>query len=378
MRFSPPSADHRAQAGFTLVELMVGIVIGLLASLAVTQVLVGAEGQKRTTSAASDAQINGALALDTVQRAVMPAGYGFTSMPALIGCTLTARFNGAAVPGFANQLVPVTILDGADGGPDGVRVLASGKNSFSVPLRVVGDGYDPNKIALSQSFQVAAAVGVQGPTANAPGDLLVAAVDTSVPCEVFQATATPGGPFVPRADDQDGWNAAKFPERAWPDGSYLVNLGTPVDAVYGITDGSLRVRALHLQSDGTPSYDAAPVELYPGIVQLQALYGKDTSAPADGTVDVWDAITPVDNAGWRQVIALRVALLARSTQFEKEDVTAEQPVWNLGKAVAVTGADDCDGAKCLTIKIDHLPDWKRYRYRLFETIVPLRNMVWSS
>ena len=73
-----------------------------------------------------------------------------------------------------------------------------------------------------------------------------------------------------------------------------------------------------------------------------------------------------------------VALLARSTQFEKEDVTAEQPVWNLGKAVAVTGADDCDGAKCLTIKIDHLPDWKRYRYRLFETIVPLRNMVWSS
>src|SRR4051812_9186196 len=105
----------KRHSGFTLIELMIGVVIGLMASLAVTHVLVNSEGQKRTTTSGSDAQVNGALALTTLQRALQPAGYGFTTTPNLIGCTVTAVFSGATVTDFPATLVPVTITNGVSG-----------------------------------------------------------------------------------------------------------------------------------------------------------------------------------------------------------------------------------------------------------------------
>src|SRR5689334_15387844 len=88
-RVRPPSGTRSRIAGFTLIELMIGVLIGLLASLAVTQVMVNSEGQKRTTTSGSDAQVNGALALATLQRAIQSAGYGFAANPTSLGCALT-------------------------------------------------------------------------------------------------------------------------------------------------------------------------------------------------------------------------------------------------------------------------------------------------
>ena len=64
------------QYGFSLVELMVGLVIGLLATLVIIQVFSTFEGQKRSTSGSSDAQTNGSIALMSIQRNVQMAGYG--------------------------------------------------------------------------------------------------------------------------------------------------------------------------------------------------------------------------------------------------------------------------------------------------------------
>ncbi|QJW83528.1 prepilin-type N-terminal cleavage/methylation domain-containing protein [Ramlibacter terrae] len=185
------SAKRRAHAGFTLIELMIGVVIGLLASLAVTHVLVSSEGNKRTTMSASDAQVNGALALGTLQRSIQSAGYGFTPTPAVIGCTLTAAFGGAAIANFPTNLVPVRITPHATAGmPDTIRVLASGKSSFSMPLRVVAPGYKKNDkmIPVASGIGIAAPV-VSGGTVTSPGDLLIAAVNTSTPCSVFRVTS---------------------------------------------------------------------------------------------------------------------------------------------------------------------------------------------
>ena len=113
----------RAQLGFTLVELMVGIVIGLLTTLAVTQVMVQSEGYKRTTTSGADAQINGALALATLQRAIMPAGYGFGALPVSLGCPLSANFNGAAIAGFPANLAPLVITQGGTSTTISVRVV---------------------------------------------------------------------------------------------------------------------------------------------------------------------------------------------------------------------------------------------------------------
>jgi len=384
-RTASPCRAARLQSGFTLIELMVGIVIGLLTTLAVTQVMVRAEGYKRTTTSGADAQINGALALATLQRAIMPAGYGFAAVPASLGCPLSANFNGAAIAGFPANLAPLVITQGAGGAADSIRVLASGKSSYSLPIPVTAPGYVPTDPALNAGFLVSSVRSVQGPAVDASGnplsggDLMVALTDATVACEVFRVSANPGvNPVVARSDDLK-WNAAGFPTRTYTDGSYLINMGPFIDQTYsiGTATSSLQMTALNVAADSTPSY-VGPTEIFPNIVNFKAIYGKDTNA--DSVVDTWDNATPTTNAGWRQVLAVRLAIVARSDQYEKEEVTLANPVWDVGTAVAVVGTSACGTSQCLTLKVDfaYATDWKHYRYKIFDTVVPLRNMLWSS
>ncbi|HZY19498.1 MAG TPA: PilW family protein [Ramlibacter sp.] len=370
------------QSGFTLVELMIGVLIGLIATLAVTQVLVSAEGQKRTTTSGSDAQVNGALALDMLQRAVQPAGYGFGAIPALLGCPILAKFNNVAVAGFPAVLAPVTITAGAVGASDTLRVFGSGKPSQSVPIRITA----PYNSATG-TFPVAGAISVNGPqnddsgTLAAPGELMLATIDASANCEVFQVAVAPAADDSIARGSGTNWNASALTQ-AYADGNFLVNLGVPIDKRFSVVNNSLRQDVLQIAPDGTPTYSGA-TELFPNIVNFKALYGKDTNA--DGTVDGWDTATPTTNAGWRQVIAVRVAIVARSAQLEERstykesgEVTLANPDWDIGTAVPVTGWwTACNAGKC-PLRVDTLPDWQKYRYKVFETTVPLRNMLWNS
>jgi type IV pilus assembly protein PilW len=380
-----PTRRPRVPHGFTLVELMVGLAIGLLASLAVMQVMVASEGQKRTTTSGSDAQVDGALALNTLQRAIQPAGYGFSAVQPALGCTVTAVFNGTPIantlPNFPTTLAPVVITQGTGNGPDSIQVLASGKSSYSVPLRVSAPGYDPNNAALKFKFPVSTVQGVAGPSPAAgtpitPGDLMIAVVDSSSPCEMFQVTQTPSTTStVDRLDSAAGWNQAGFPDRAYLDGSFLLNMGEMVHNTYVVGSQSLRVTSLQIAADGTPSYSPS-TELFSNIVNMKAMYGKDTNG--DGAIDTWDNTTPGTPAQWLQVLAVRVAVVARSAQYEKEEVTSTNPQWDVGTAIAITGTVTCGTSKCLDLHVDSLADWKHYRYKVFDTVIPLRNMLWNS
>ena len=109
--------------------------------------------------------------------------------------------------------------------------------------------------------------------------------------------------------------------------------------------------------------------IWPGVIALP------------GTVDAWNTADPTTNAEWRQVIAVRVAVVARSTQYDRDEVTHAEPEWNVGTAIPIADTHDCGASKCLTLKVkasDSDVSWKHYRYRIFEAIVPLRNMVWNN
>ena len=62
------------QAGFSLVELMVGLTIGMLAVIIIVQVMSVFEAQRRTTTGTADAQTNGGIALFTIARDMQMAG----------------------------------------------------------------------------------------------------------------------------------------------------------------------------------------------------------------------------------------------------------------------------------------------------------------
>jgi type IV pilus assembly protein PilW len=363
----------RRERGFTIVELMVGMLIGLLAVIVITQVMLISEGQKRTTTGGSDAQVNGALALYTVQRNVEMAGYGILSSRDVVGCPISALYQGNPITRFPTRLAPVVITRQADraaallpAGPgDAIRVMSSSKTSFSVPTRVTPPGFAK---AAGLSFPVTAALGVQ------KDDLALVAVDSVTPCWVIQATADATGESIPR-DDNATWNRNGTPDQVYGDGSVLINLGTLIDTTY-LTDGSVLK-----QESFDPSAPNTRItsDVQPDIVNMRALYGKDTSN--DGVIDAYDDVTPTTNAQWLQVLAVRVVIVARSGQFEKEDVTSAELSWDVGLTLAMTtaGVVNCGASRCLPLKLDHLgADWKRYRYKQFETVIPLRNMLWSS
>jgi len=366
-----------AQRGVTLVELMVGMLIGMLAILVISQVLLVSEGQKRTTTSGADAQVNGALSLFTIQRDIQAAGYGFTSSPGIIGCPLSARYNGAAgAPvGFPAVLAPVFITPeaarplGSVG--DSIRILSSSKNSYAVPTRVV----PPGIAVAGQSVAVAAALGF------AQGDMAVVAADGVQPCWVFEVTAGLTATQLPRVDNAR-WNTTGTPTLAYGDGSVVLNLGTLIDNRYeiNIVNG---VNVLQVSSFDSATPDVRITrDVQAGVVGLRAFYGRDTSAPTDGIVDLYDTTTPANNADWLRVMSVRLIVVSRSGQYEKEIVTPANPRWEVGATPATTGATTCGASQCVTIDVGAGAagdvEAKHYRYKVFETIVPMRNMMWSS
>jgi len=70
------------QSGFSLVELMVGLAIGLLATIIIIQVMSVFDAQRRTTTGSADAQTNGGIALYSIARELKMAGLPARKMPA--------------------------------------------------------------------------------------------------------------------------------------------------------------------------------------------------------------------------------------------------------------------------------------------------------
>lgn len=363
-----------AQRGFTLVELLVGGTIGLLVSIVILQTLAFSEGHKRTTTSGSDAQATGVLALYTMQRDIGMAGYGMSSVLRAMGCEVRSQFGGVNLPPMT--LTPATIIAGVNGAPDSVRIMASSSDAFTVPTRVVVD-HPPN----AANFFVDSALGIK------EGDLLIAvppAIDGNNWCSILQATKAGGNGNgngggqgqnqVLHNSGQSDWNPPGgqniFPAGGYPSGSTLINLGALTDRTYSVSNERLTLTIFN-----TNNASATVTEIYPNVVQLQAFYGKDTNA--DGVVDLYDKVTPTTNAGWLQIRSLRIALVTRSAQYEKDAITTANLPWDVGTAVSVSGSTDCGSSKCVNVKIDGGSDWQHYRYKIFDTVVPLRNVLWS-
>jgi type IV pilus assembly protein PilW len=87
------------------------------------------------------------------------------------------------------------------------------------------------------------------------------------------------------------------------------------------------------------------------------------------------------------VRAVRVALLARSAHWD-QTACSPNPQWTSGAsgALALTNfaMTNVDGtapsaADLACIETPPSPNnWRRYRYSVYETVIPLRNMIWGT
>jgi type IV pilus assembly protein PilW len=376
-RLRVPTGRHD-QRGITLVETMVGLLLGLVTTVLIAQVVVSSETRRRGTAAGSDAQVNGALALYTLQRDIMQAGYGMNSSPEALGCRITGTNDNGAT--FNGTLAPVEIVAGANGAPDRISTFGSSKQGYALPARVT-----ENHPTQSSVFFVDTNLGVTS------GDVMIAVPpvwdNTTNYCGIFdvtqnantnnnQAQGSGQGLQMIQHNPTGQWNqpaGANLPN-AYPAGSMLVNLGQLLHKTYSV-DATGSLVLTRIGTNGTSTTDT----LYPNVVNLQAYFGKDTNG--DGIVDLYDKVAPTTATAWSQLRTIRVATVVRTLQREKEIVTSAAPTWDVGAHAAPAGAAACGNSMCLNLRVNFSAngnEWQYYRYKVYDTVIPLRNLIWKG
>ncbi|HSD59509.1 MAG TPA: PilW family protein [Burkholderiales bacterium] len=373
------TCNNKAHAGFTLVELLVGVVIGLIGIMVIFQVFSVTESTKRTTTGGGDAQQSGSLALFTVERDVRMSGYGMNDI-ANLGCTLRFYDEGTSPARtiLDLRLVPIEIRQPADQVPAGV---AEGPDQVIVTYGSSDLLATPTK--FEQPSTSSATYHVENRFGFREGDFIIA-TEPGKPCTAAQVSNLPNNPgqkdnvihasgtytdpvtgnqVAARYNKPGGINPAVSYSRD----AMLISLGSaPQRNIYSISNARLTMQNEFM--------DVVPAPMLDNIVQLQAQYGKDMSG--DGIVDLWDTVTPANGSpDWQRIIAVRIAIVARSSTPEKRDpatglcsATTAYPTWGGGdinlKVTVPTGAPS--------------DDWQCFRYRVFTTAVPLRNMIWRQ
>ncbi|MEF8731339.1 MAG: PilW family protein [Candidatus Accumulibacter meliphilus] len=343
----PPTAPV-LRRGFTLVEVMVAMVIGMLGLIIMMQVFSAAEGQRRATTGSGDAQSNGAMALYALQRDIRQGGYGFNAVNTF-GCPL-------ALPAPASrtlaQLAPVTI------NPPTADVPAGDANTDTL-LIAYGNNEGPPEgdvITAINGLQLAVQA-APNYSVGPPGDWVIAAPSApTAGCTFILAAVT--AVVAPNVTVSDVSGAV--------DGGTLFNLGAnPRFLAYAVRGGNLTV-CDYLAADCSSA--ANYVAIANNIVSLRAQYGH-ASTDVSG-VDSWDRTTPADADQrtlaclWARTSAVRIAIVARNSQVERDPITAAAPLWagSAGAALTLSGRGN----------------WQNYRYKVFETIIPIRNLPWMG
>lgn len=340
--------------GTGLVETLVGLAIGMLALVAIFQVYAASEGHKRTITAGSDAQQSASFALFLIARDVANAGNGVAS--AALSVDGRTVLDGCALA----RPIPVLIEAGARAvDPDAITVFYGASGSLATPVALAANA-EVRSLASADPYVIAA------PAAFSPNDV-IAAVDGAI-CTL--STIDPSGVQIAGSGlatlaHTPLGGALGFVYSAGS--ASLVNLGRAARLARLRYSVDTTTRALRTQHQ-LPT--AGPVNPVLGdIVNMKAQYGLDTNG--DGTVDTWQAAT---GALWssaslpsqplaivRQIQSVRIAIVARSPQYEKEAVTP-------GPLVLFDG----------TIAITLSAEGQHYRYRVVETLVPLRNALWNA
>jgi type IV pilus assembly protein PilW len=323
--------------GFSLVELMVGILLAMAAVLVVTQVFRVSEGQRRGTSGGDDAQTTGAIAVSLLQRDLRQAGQGLMS-PQLLLCQL-ALGGGRSIGTLAPVAINPASIPAGDANTDVLQIAyGSGWGSPEGGLINLQTGPAEYVVPGSLSYQIGDRVIVTTQARATPCALTLTRVSAqSTPTTVTVATGVAG--------------AAN---------GVLFNLGqTPRLLAYAVRNSRLTVCDFMTQ-DCTSTAAQNWTEVADNIVSLRAQYARDRSNPRDGTADGYDTDNGTLNtpAAWGCLVGMRLALIARSRQPETADIPASAPTWAGAASSPLQPPGD---------------DWRRYRYKTFETTVPLRN-----
>ncbi len=341
--------------GFSLIEVIVGMTLGLLVTIIIMQAFSVFENRKRITTAGSDAQENGVMATVQLEQQIRNAGTGLTNAAAFNCTTIFSYYNGTPnAPGVPTSvLAPVSIVDGGSTGSDTITIVRATDFLGSAPASIT-----------SAMPQPSAELNVSRTTGFKDGDLVL--ISEGGNCTVMQVTQVQdaalkiqhnsgGSPeFNPAANF---YNTA--PGNTWPTygaNATIMNFGSMVQSTFSL-DASHNQQITTSATGATASTET----LVKDIVSLQAQYGiapagsQDVNSWVDA--DATSGFNSLDSTKVKRIKAVRITVVARSGKKEGANVTTTNP----------GGVD-----------ISSVPDWQKYRYRVYTTIIPLRNVIWAN
>lgn len=342
----PPRTPAR---GVSLVELMIGLVIGLLVSLAALSSLKIFSAGQRQSAVAGGGVTSAVSALGAIKSDIAAAGLGFFDGKLPLCDRLNLSLGASAVvdgTAFGPLRVQRTLdkdqLDvfyGTD--------VAAGSN---LPLAAATDGSNSQTLSTL-------------PTAV--GRTVLLAPATTGLCTVRSVTAVTAGtvdtPQVLAYGNAGAHNQAAFTNApVYAARARVTQLGTLVWHRYRINNGNLVLEQPLLGSSAV---------LVRNVIGLHIEYG--VSAVGGSTLANWQSAA---DAGWGsltaanigQVRALRLGLLVRSPQREKPDAS--------GQCLASATKPTLFG----TVIEPDVADWQCFRFRSATLVVPLRNLVWGQ
>lgn len=383
----------RRQRGFSLIELMVSLAIGLVLTLAITVLLTRNEAGRRGLNSSNDMEQTGAYLALQLDRGLRSAGSSFTHRwSKAYGCLIRAAREGEDILPLGEaldapfddlplevRLAPVLIYPGAAGeGGDVLSIMAGAGGLSESTLTILPKSVTDEQLRLPNT------IGMRD------GDM-VALLHPSLGCMVEQVADGFAGSNTqvlslgdPSQGDSyysssiDGISLTDYADANGPELLQLGNnIGSPPQFVWmGVGSSGTLLSYDLLQIGG----NTTPQTMADGVMVMHAVYGVDTNA--DGTLDEWhgadeagygpEDLTDTSNAANLQrlhsIVAVRVGLVLSSALVERNDVPAASSYTLFGDlgdlAIEVDLADRSDKDTQL-----------KRRHRVFEFTVPLRNAL---
>ena len=153
-----------------------------------------------------------------------------------------------------------------------------------------------------------------------------------------------------------------------------------VSSAYQVVGGNLQMTTS--TSGATPTVQT--FSLVHNLVFMKAQYG--VAPPASQSVDswvnptgTWDPSALAANPANRvRIKAVRIVVVARSDKREADAVTPQCTNVSLTVNNGPCAWRDTAASPAPVIDLSADPDWQHYRYKVYQTVVPLRNVIWDN
>jgi len=325
----------RSQQGITLIELMIALVIGLLATGAMLKVYVDSSRLYRFNEGLARIQENGRFGLEFIRRDARMAGFW--------GCYHGADLTNRISPGSTGYIsyesndITGTNNDGLNSS-DSITFSGAGNSVATVSSNMTSaDGAIP--ISSTRNFELGEA-------------LLISDCETA---DIFQLTSIGGSaPSLTLIHGTEGNTSVEL-SKAYAAGSRLYRVQqTTFCIAEGANPAQPSLRQLVNPTSGQACSKDHGDELVEGIENMQVLFGEDTDANDDGTNSDGTANRYLsfgaDDLDMDRVVSVRIFLLARSLN---DNLTTEPSPY-------------------FFVEQEPAPDDKRLR-KVFTTTITLRN-----